>query len=130
MGHAGLVLAAGGNDICGNDVFNILQKFRACITMLRQSFPNLRIAIAMILPRPGDVKGADEKKRRAVNAALKRLCKRENIWYMNTFKAISVKQQVDLSNYANDQIHLSRRGIVKLRSYMIGAVAHFMGYTC
>ena len=34
VGHAGLVLAAGGNNIQGNDVFTILKKFRACFTML------------------------------------------------------------------------------------------------
>jgi lysophospholipase L1-like esterase len=127
--HEGIILALGSNDISSKtDKREIFRMTIAIVTFLKQTFPEMRIALMFIIPRPGDKNALTDEKRCEVNTIIRSWCRRQRITYIYTWRAISVNQQLNLALYAQDKIHLNRGGILAIRRYLIGAVAAFVGY--
>ena len=101
-------------------VQELITKYKAIITFLRQAIPMRRLAFSMILPRPKDPPKHDEDLKK-VNMALKSLCKAKGVDFLNTVKGISVRGQLDKSNYALDDLHLNWAGITGIKQYLKGA---------
>jgi hypothetical protein len=104
-------------------IATITTKMGAIITLLKKSIPRTKIAISMILPRPKDKTVKLEKDRMEVNKALKSLCKREKVVFLNTYKAVSVRGHVDPNCFAGDNLHLNHNGIAGMKRFLTGATA-------
>ena len=140
-GYTGIIISLGCNDIPRRDStdITIIADIRKIVKFIREGFPGTRVAITMIIPRPGDNSAVNEDKRVKVNSWIRQLCRREHITFMNTFRAVALSlppgvksdpanQIPDLAKYAYDRIHLNRSGIVSMRRFLIGATASFVGY--
>jgi hypothetical protein len=62
-----------------------------------------------------------EKKRRATNKAIRRLCKETGCFFMETWRCTELRDRsLDINMFADDGLHLSTQGINALARYIEG----------
>ena len=119
------ILAIGSNDLEGKSIDYVVKETRELIRHVQQTYPHVKIAVSNIIPRTGM---SCEKKRVDINSLIKRICKDLGIPYLAPFKSVLANKLQESGLYAHDNIHLSDDGIVKLKSFYIGAAAaHLIG---
>ena len=83
-----------------------------------------RIIVSGILPVFGNsIHGNGNSKRMAVNGMAKRLCKEEEVGYVDLWDSFVGKEEM----YARDGLHLSGKGAAVFAEGLSGAVASGLG---
>ena len=83
-----------------------------------------QIILSGILPVFGNkIHGYRNSKRMAVNGMVKRLCKEEELGYVDLWDSFVGKEEM----YASDGLHLSGKGAAVFAEVLLGAVASGLG---
>jgi lysophospholipase L1-like esterase len=132
-GFNGIIFHVSTNDFengCKNEIpiteitRTIVYKTLEIITFLKAVAPGTKIAISMILPRPKDKTIVLDQDRMTVNMALKSMCKKQKVGFLNTFKGVALGDSIhtDPLCFGDDGLHLSMRGVVGVKRFLKGAV--------
>jgi hypothetical protein len=63
-----------------------------------------------------------EQKRRHTNREIRKICRRHNVFFLETWRGLEKKnKEVNLDYYANDGLHLSDAGVVAMGDYIQGS---------
>ena len=115
-----LVLMIGTNDL-GSCYMTICRKMNEILRFLQYVIPATKLAVGLILPRPGDTGIHDDEHRRRVNSELRFLCKDRGVVFLNTYIGVTSYGIFDTTLYARDMLHLNWRGVQRMGMYLKGA---------
>ena len=111
----------GTNNADKEETTAILEKYRNLLT--KQARVG-QIILSGILPVFGNrIQGYRNSKRMAVNGMVKRLCKEEEVGYVDLWDSFVGKEEV----YVRDGLHLSGKGAAVFAEGLSGAVASGLG---
>ena len=103
-----------------------MEKYRNLLKKTKQARVG-QIILSGILPVLGNrIHGYRNSKRRAVNGMVKRLCKEEEVGYVDLWDSFVGKEEM----YARDGLHLSGKGAAVFAEGLSGAVASGIGKVC
>ena len=101
----------------------IVEKYRNLLKKTKQARAG-QIILSGILPVFGNrIQGYRNSKRMAVNGMVKRLCKEEEVGYVELWDSFIGKEEM----YGRDGLHLSGRGAFVFAEGLSGAVASGLG---
>ena len=101
----------------------IVEKYRSILKKTKQARVG-QIILSGILPVLGNmIRGYRNSKRMAVNGMVRRLCKEEEVGYVDLWDSFVGKDEM----YARDGLHLSGRGASVFAEGLSGAVASGLG---
>ena len=101
----------------------IVEKYRNLPKKTKQARVG-QIILSGILPVFGNrIHGYRNSKRMAINGMVKRLCKEEEVGYVDLWDSFVVKEEM----YARDGLHLSGKGAAVFAEGLSGAVASGLG---
>ena len=123
-GHGGSILVhIGTNNADKEGTTAIVEKYRNLLKKTKQAMVG-QIILSGILPVFGNrIHGYRNSKRMAVNGMVKRLCKEEEVGYVDLWDSFVGKEEM----YAQDGVHLSEKGAAVFAEGLSGAVASGLG---
>ena len=119
-GNGGSILVhIGTNNANKEGTTAILEKYRNLLKKTKQARVG-KIIVSGILPVFGNrIQGNRNSKRMAVNGMVKRLCKEEEVGYVDLWDSFVGKEEM----YVRDGLHLSGKGAAVFAEGLSGAVA-------
>ena len=118
-----IVVHVGTNNADKEGTTAILEKYRDLLKKTKQARVG-QIIISGILPVFGNkIQGYRNSKRMAVNGMLERLCKEEDVGYMDLWDSFVGNEDM----YVRDGLHLSGKGAAVFAEGLSGAVASGLG---
>ena len=123
-GNGGSILVhIGTNNADKEGTTAILEKYRNLLKKTKQARIG-QIILSGILPVFGNrIQGYRNSKRMAVNGMVKRLCKEEEVGYVDLWDSFVGKEEM----YVRDGLHLSGEGAAVFAEGLSGAVASGLG---
>ena len=123
-GNGGSILIhIGTNNTDKEGTTAIVEKYRSLLKKTKQARVG-QIILSGILPVFGNrIRGFRNSKRMAVNGMVRRLCKEEEVGYVDLWDSFVGKEEM----YARDGLHLSGRGASVFAEGLSGAVASGLG---
>ena len=123
-GNGGSILVhIGTNNADKEGTTAIVEKYRSLLKKTKQARVG-QIILSGILPVFGNrIHGYRNSKRLAVNGMVKRLCKEEEVGYVDLWDSFVGKEEM----YARDGLHLSGKGAAVFVEGLSGAVASGLG---
>ena len=123
-GNGGSILVHIGTDNADKEGTTvILEKYRNLLKKMKQARIG-QIILSGILPAFGNrIQGYRNSKRMAVNGMVKRLCKEEEVGYVDLWDSFVGKEEM----YVRDSLHLSGKGAAVFAEGLSGAVASGLG---
>ena len=123
-GKGGTILVhVGTNNADKEGTTVIMGKCRDLLKKTKQARV-VQIIISGILPVFGNrIQGYRNSKRMAINGMMKRLCKEEDVGYVDMLDSFVGKEEM----YAREGLHLSGKGAAALAEGLSGAVARGLG---
>ena len=126
-GKGGTILVhIGTNNADKEGTTPIVDKYRKLLKLLKKT-KEARVAqiiLSGILPVFGNrIDGYRKSKRMAINGMVKRLCKEEDVGYVDLWDSFVGKEEM----YVRDGLHLSGKGAAVLAEGLSGAVASGLG---
>ena len=123
-GNGGSILVhVGTNNADKEGTSAIVEKYRKLLKKTKQARIG-QIILSGILPVFGNrIQGYRNSKRMAVNGMVKRLCKEEEVGYVDLWDSCVGKEEM----YARDGLHLSGKGAAVFAQGLSGAVASGLG---
>jgi hypothetical protein len=131
-GMSGAILHCGTNDFAeGASPELIVERTAAIINFMQHTHRSVRLAVGIILPRICDEDDDDggiakEERRVTTNLLLKKMCKEKHVLFANFKNAAYTNITVKRAWYANDRLHLNKKGIEVLGDYYQGIAASLM----
>ena len=118
-GNGGFILVhIGTNNTDKEGTTAIVEKYRNLLKKTKQARVG-QIILSGILPVFGNkIHGYRNSKRMAVNGMVKRICKEEEVGYMDLWDSFVGKEEM----YARDGLHLSGNGAAVFAEGLLGAV--------
>ena len=118
-----IVVHVGTNNADKEGTTAILEKYRDILKKTKQARVG-QIIISGILPVFGNkIQGYSNSKRMAVNGMVERLCKEEDVGYMDLWDSFVGNEDM----YVRDGLHLSGKGAAVFAEGLSGAVASGLG---
>ena len=118
-----IVVHVGTNNADKEGTTGILEKYRDLLKKTKQARVG-QIIISGILPVFGNkIQGYRNSKRMAVNGMVERLCKEEDVGYMDLWDSFVGNEDM----YVRDGLHLSGKGAAVFAEGLSGAVASGLG---
>ena len=118
-----IVVHVGTNNADKEGTTAILEKYRDLLKKTKQARVG-QIIISGILPVFGNkIQGYRNSKRMAVNGMVERLCKEEDVGYMDLWDSFVGNEDM----YVRDGLHLSGKGAAVFAEELSGAVASGLG---
>ena len=118
-----IVVHVGTNNADKEGTTAILEKYRDLLKKTKQARVG-QIIISGILPVFGNkIQGYSNSKRMAVNGMVERLCKEEDVGYMDLWDSFVGNEDM----YVRDGLHLSGKGAAVFAEGLSGAVASGLG---
>ena len=119
-GYGGSILVhVGTNNADKEGTTEIVEKYRNLLKKTKQARAG-QIILSGIWPVFGNgIQGYRKSKRMAVNGMVKRLCKEEEVWYVDVWVSFVGKEEM----YVRDGLHLSGKGAAVFAEGLSGAVA-------
>ena len=123
-GNGGSILVhIGTNNADKEGTTAIVEKYRNLLKKTKQARAG-QIILSGMLPVFGNkIHGYRNSKRMAVNGMVKRLCKEEEVGYVELWDSFVGKEEM----YARDGLHLSGKGVAVFAEGLLGAVASGLG---
>ena len=123
-GKGGTILVhVGTNNADKEGTTTILDKYRNLLKKTKEARVG-QIILSGILPVFGNrIDGYRNSKRMAINVMMKRLCKQEDVGYVDLWDRFVGKEEM----YARDGLHLSGKGAAAFAEGLSGAVASGVG---
>ena len=123
-GNGGSILVhIGTNNADKEGTTAILDKYRNLLKKTKQARIG-QIILSGMLPVSGNrIQGYRNSKRMAVNGMVKRLCKEEEVGYVDLWDSFVGKEEI----YVRDGLHLSGKGATVFAEGLSGAVASGLG---
>ena len=123
-GKGGTILVhIGTNNADKEGTTTIVDKYRKLLKKTKEARVE-QIILSGILPVFGNrIDGYRNSKRMAINGMVKRLCKEENVGYVDLWDSVVGKEGM----YARDGLHLSGKGAAVFAEGLSGAVASGLG---
>ena len=122
-GNGGTIVHVGTNNADKEGTTAIVEKYRELLKKTKQARVG-QIIISGILPVFGNrIRGYRNSKRMAVNEMVERLCKEEDVGYLDLWDSFVGKEDM----YVRDGLHLSGNGAAVLAEGLSGAVASGLG---
>ena len=123
-GNGGSILVhIGTNNADKEGTTAILEKYRNLLKKTKQARIG-QIILSGILPVFGNrIQGYRNSERMAVNGIVKRLCKEEEVGYVDLWDSFVEKEEM----YVRDGLHLSGKGAAVFAEGLSGAVASGLG---
>ena len=123
-GKGGTILVhIGTNNADKEGTTAIVDKYRKLLTKTKEARVE-QIILSGILPVFGNrIDGYRNSKRMAINGMVKRLCKKEDVGYVDLRDSFVGKEEM----YARDGLHLSGKGAAVFAEGLSGAVASGLG---
>ena len=123
-GNGGTILVhVGTNNTDKEGTTAIVEKYRKLLKKTKQARLG-QIILSGILPVCGNrIQGYRNSKRMAVNGMVERLCKEEDVGYVDMWDSFVGKEEL----YFRDGLHLSGKGAAVLAEGLSGAVASGLG---
>ena len=123
-GYGGSILVhVGTNNTDKEETTAIVEKYRNLLKKTKQARAG-QIILSGILPVFGNrIQGYRNSKRMAVNGMVKRLCKEEEVVYVDLWDSFVGKEEM----YVRDGLHLSGKGAAVFAERLSGAVASGLG---
>ena len=123
-GNGGSILVhVGTNNADKEGTTAIVEKYRKLLKKTKQARIG-QIILSGFLPVFGNrIQGYRNSKRMAVNGMVKRLCKEEEVGYVDLWDSFVGKEEM----YARDGLHLSGKGAAVFAERLSGAVASGLG---
>ena len=123
-GNGGSILVHIGTNYAAKEgTTAIVEKYRNLLKKTKQARAG-QIILSGILPVFGNmIHGYRNSKRMAVNGMVKRLCKEEEVGYVDLWDSFVGKEEM----YARDSLHLSGKGAAVFAEGLLGAVASGLG---
>ena len=111
-GYGGSVLVhVGTNNADKEGTTAIIEKYRNLLNKTKQARVGGHVILSEILPVFGNrIRGYRNSKRMAVNGMVKRLCKEEELGYVDLWDSFVGKEEL----YMRDGLHLSGQGLLFL----------------
>jgi hypothetical protein len=108
-----------------------MERTAAIVNFMQHTHKPVHLAVGIIIPRlcdENDVDGgvANEERRVDTNLLLKKMCKEKKILFANFKNAAYTNTMVERAWYAEDLLHLNRKGIEVLGEYYQGIAASLM----
>ena len=104
-------------------IYTIVDKYRKLLKKTKEARVE-QIILSGILPVFGNrIDGYRNSKRMAINGMVKRLCKEEDVGYVDLWDSVVGKEGM----YARDGLHLSGKGAAVFAEGLSGAVASGLG---
>ena len=120
-GYGGSILVHVGTDKEGTTA--IVEKYKNLLKKTKQARAG-QIILSGILPVFGNrIDGYRNSKRMAINGMVKRICKKEDVGYLDLWDSFVGKKEM----YARDGLHLSGKGAAVFAEGLSGAVASGLG---
>ena len=119
-GYGGSILVhVGTNNTDKEGTTAIVEKYKNLLKKTKQARAG-QIILSGILPVFGNrIDGYRNSKRMAINGMVKRLCKKEDVGYLDLWDSFVGKEEM----YARDGLHLSGKGAAVFAEGLSGAVA-------
>ena len=123
-GKGGTILVhIGTNNADKEGTTTIVDKYRKLLNKTKEARVE-QIILSGILPVFGNrIEGYRNSKRMAINGMVKRLCKEEDVGYVDLWDSVVGKEGM----YARDGLHLSGKGAAVFAEGLSGAVASGLG---
>ena len=123
-GYGGSILVhVGTNNTDKEGTTAIMEKYKNLLKKTKQARAG-QIILSGILPVFGNkIQGYRNSKRMAVNGMVKRLCKEEEVGYVDLWDSFVGKEEM----YVRDGLHLSGKGAAAFAEGLSGAVASGLG---
>ena len=123
-GKGGTILVhIGTNNADKEGTTTIVDKYRKLLKKTKEARVE-QIILSGILPVSGNrIDGYRNSKRMAINGMVKRLCKEEDVGYVDLWDSVVGKEGM----YARDGLHLSGKGAAVFAEGLSGAVASGLG---
>ncbi len=123
-GNGGTILVhVGTNNADKEGTTAIIEKYRNLLKKMKQARVE-QIILSGMLPVFGNrIHGYSNSKSMAVNGMVKRLCKEEEVGYVDLWDSFVGKEEM----YARDGLHLSGKGAAVFAEGLSGAVARGLG---
>ena len=123
-GYGGSILVhVGTNNTDKEGTTAIVEKYKNLLKKTKQARAG-QIILSGILPVFGNrIDGYRNSKRMAINGMVKRICKKEDVGYLDLWDSFVGKEDM----YARDGLHLSGKGAAVFAEGLSGAVASGLG---
>ena len=123
-GYGGSILVhVGTNNTDKEGTTAIVEKYKNLLRKTKQARAG-QIILSGILPVFGNrIDGYRNSKRMAINGMVKRICKKEDVGYLDLWDSFVGKEEM----YARDGLHLSGKGAAVFAEGLSGAVASGLG---
>ena len=121
--HRGLLVHIGTNNADKEGTTAILEKYRNLLKKTKQARAGQIILSGISTVFGNRIQGYINSKRMAVNGMVKRLCKEEEVGYVDLWDSFMGKEEL----YVRDGLHLSRKGAAVFAEGLSGAVASGLG---
>ena len=123
-GYGGSILVhVGTNNTDKEGTTAIVEKYKNLLKKTKQARAG-QIILSGILPVFGNrIDGYRNSKRMAINGMVKRICKKEDVGYLDLWDSFVGKEEM----YARDGLHLSGKGAAVFAEGLSGAVASGLG---
>ena len=123
-GYGGSTLVhVGTNNTDKSGTTALVQKYRSLLKKTKQSRAGQIILSGMLTVFGNRIQGYINSKRMAVKGMVKRLCKEEEVGYVDLWDSFMGKEEL----YVRDGLHLSRKGAAVFAEGLSGAVASGLG---
>ena len=113
----------GTNDTDKAGTTALVEKYRSLLKKTKQARAGQIILSGMLTVFGNRIQGYINSKRMAVNGMVKRLCKEEEVGYVDLWESFMGKEEL----YVRDGLHLSRKGAAVFAEGLSGAVASGLG---
>ena len=123
-----IVIHVGTNDVKGNHLNVIVQKYLRLLEIVRYKNHSAGIGLSSVLPKPCETQVVNEKII-LLNRDLKRISVTNNCHFIPSYRPFVGKQrQLNTELFAKDGLHLNFKGSVKLRNNLIGNIKSIQGH--
>ena len=122
-----IVIHVGTNDVEGNHVNVIIEKYLRLLEIVRYRNNSAVIGVSSILPKPC-VTQTENERIVLINRDLKRLSVANNFCFIPSYRPfVSKQKQFNIDLFARDKLHLSFKGSVTLRNNLVGNIKSIQG---